>query len=140
MPSDLRAFQQELAGRLATLDQPGPEVKGLRERYGLTQDQLAKLLDLRRESLSRIESGRVALTLPILQRLVRVVTLARGVREHLAYAEARGNLPDERRLDMLAQSLRLEKDAADEVVLLSTMAYDRKRKEALRTLPGRTLP
>jgi len=106
-------------------------VKALRERYGFTQDVLARLLGLRRESLSRIESGRVALTLPVLQRFVRVVTLARGVREHLAYAEARGNIPDERRLDVLAQSLRIEKDAADEVVLLSMMAYDKKRKDTL---------
>lgn len=127
----MRGFQQELAGRLATLDQPGPEVKLLRERYGFTQDTLARLLGLRRESLSRIESGRVALTLPILQRFCRVVTLARGVREHLAYAEARSNRPDERRLDVLAQALRLEKDAADEVVLLSMMAYEKKRKETL---------
>jgi hypothetical protein len=60
-----------------------------------------------------------------------VVTLARGVREHLAYAEARGNLPDERRLDMLAQSLRLDKEAADDVVLLSMMAYEKKRKDTI---------
>jgi hypothetical protein len=92
---------------------------------------MATLLDLRRESLSRIESGRVALTLPILQRFVRLVTLASGVREHLAYAEARGNAPDERRIDMLAQSLRLEKPAADEVVLQSMISYEKKRKDTL---------
>jgi len=113
------------------LDAPGPEVQSLRERYGFTQDLMARLLGLRRESLSRIESGRVALTLPILQRFCRVVTLARGVREHLAWAEARDNLPDERRLDVLAQSLRLEKEAADDVVLASMMAYEKKRKETL---------
>lgn len=139
LPSALREFQKELAGRLALLDQPGAEMKSLRERYGFTQEALAALLGLRRESLSRIESGRVALTLPILQRFSRIVTLARGVREHLAYAEARNNLPDERHLDTLATSLRLEKEAADEIVLASMMSYERKRREALRTLP-RTLP
>jgi hypothetical protein len=40
---------------------------------------------------------------------------------------------------MFAQSLRLEKEAADEVVLLSMMAYDKKRKEAIRALPGRAI-
>lgn len=108
----------------------------LRERYGLTQEQLAQLLGLRRESLSRIEGGKVALTLPILQRFTRLVTLARGVREHLAWAESRGNIPDERHLAVIAQALHVEKDAAEEVVLLSTMAYDRKRREALRQLPA----
>lgn len=108
----------------------------LREKYGFTQEQLAALLDLRRESLSRIESGRVSLTLPILQRFTRIVTLARAVREHLAWADARNNLPDERQLDTLAQSLQLDKPSADDVVLISTMAYDRKKRETLRSLPA----
>lgn len=136
LPSALREFQVDLAGRLALHDQPGPEIKSLRERYGFTQDFVANVLGLRRESVSRLESGRISLTLPVLQRFTRVVTLAKGVREHLAYAEARNNLPDERHLDMLAQSLRLEKEAADEVVLASMMSYERKRRETLRTLPG----
>ena len=137
LPSALREFQTELAGRLAMLDQPGPELKALRERYGFTQDFLAGVLGLRRESVSRLESGRVALTLPILQRFTRIVTLARGVREHLAWAEARNNLPDERHLDMLAQLLRLEKAAADDVVLASMISYDRKKRETLRSVPPR---
>ena len=112
------------------------EMQALREKYGFTQEQLATLLGLRRESLSRIESGRVALTLPILRRFSRVVTLARGVREHLAWAESRGTLADERLLDDLAVALQLDKAGADEVVLVSTMAYDKKRRETLRSIPA----
>lgn len=118
------------------MEDPGAEMQALRERHGFTQEQLAALLDLRRESLSRIEGGKVALTLPILRRFTRIITLARGVREHLAWAEARGNIPDERHLDDIAQGLMLDKATADEVVLSSMMAYERKRKEALRALPG----
>lgn len=107
-------------------------MQALREKHGFTQEQLAGLLDLRRESLSRIEGGKVALTLPILQRFTRLVTLARGVREHLAYADSRNNLPDERFFEVIAQALHVEKEAADEVVLAATMAYDRKKRETLR--------
>ena len=111
-------------------------MQSLRERYGFTQEQLAALLGLRRESLSRIESGKVALTIPVLQRFSRVMTLARGVREHLAWAESRGYLPDERHLDVLGVALQVEKPSADEVVLVSMMAYDRKRRDTLRALPA----
>lgn len=135
LPSDLRQFQTELAGRLVLLDQPGMEIKALRERYGFTQEWLSTLVGLRRESLSRIEGGRVTLTLPFVQRFTRIVTLARAVREHLAYAEARGNLPDQGHLDTLAMGLRLDKPSADEIVLASMMAYEAKRKETLRTIP-----
>lgn len=116
-------------------DEPGVKVKELRERYGFTQDQLAQLCGLRRESLSRIESGHVRLSLDFLQRFTRLMTLARGLREHLAYAEARGNLPDERHQQMLAMSLRVEPEAAEEVALQCMVSYERKRKETLRGFP-----
>lgn len=134
LPADLREFQTELAGRLALHDAPGGEVKALRERYGFTQDWLAPLLDLRRESLSRVESGHVALTIKFIQRFTRIVTLARAVREHLAFAEARDNRADENYLDMLAVSLRIDKATADEVILASMMSYERKRKATIRDL------
>ena len=140
LPSALREFQTDLAGRLALMEDPGAEMKALRERYGFTQDALAKLLGMRRESLSRVETGSVSLTLDLLQRFTRIVTLARGVREQLAFAEARGNLPDERMFDRLAQSLRLDKESADDVVLMSMMSYDKKRRETLRALPGGASP
>ncbi|MFA5860246.1 MAG: helix-turn-helix domain-containing protein [Candidatus Thermoplasmatota archaeon] len=136
LPSDLREFQVELAGRLVMHDEPGTEVKALREKYGFTQEFLSKLCDLRRESLSRIESGAVGLSLPFVQRFVRIMTLARGVREHLAYAESRGNAPDERHVDMLAMTLRIEPEAREEIVLASMVSYERKRREALRALPA----
>ncbi len=107
----------------------------MRERYGFTQEALAAMLSLRRESLSRIEGGKVSLSLGFLQRFTRIVTLARAVREHLAYAEARGNHPDVGRIDALSLSLRLDKEVADEVVLASMMAYEEKRRQTLRSLP-----
>lgn len=137
----MREFQTELAGRLALLDEPGVEMKAIRERQGFTQDVLAGLLGIRRESLSRVETGAVSLTLDMLVRFTRIVTLARAVREQLAYAEARGNEADERYFDRVAQTLRLDKAVADEVVLVSMMAYERKRRDTLRALPpGQLLP
>jgi DNA-binding XRE family transcriptional regulator len=132
LPSTLREFQVDLAGRLVMLDEPGAEVKALRERYGFTQDFLAPLVGLRRESLSRIESGAVGLSLEFVRRFTRVMTLARGVREHLAWVEARGNAPDERHLDMLSMTLRIEPEAKEEIVFASMVSYERKRREALR--------
>jgi len=108
----------------------------LRERYGFTQEGLATLLGLRRESLSRIETGAVALTLPVLQRITRIVTLSKAVREHLASVESRGGRVDDAFLSMLAVALRLDKATADEVILASMMSYEQKRREALRSLSG----
>lgn len=137
VPSNLREFQVTLAGRLVVLDSPGQEVKTLRERYGFTQDELANLLGMRRESLSRVESGHVSLSLNFIQRFTKIITLARGVREHLAFVEARDNPVDNAYLSMLAAGLRLDKDTADEVILASEINYARKKKSALSSLGGR---
>lgn len=134
LPSTLREFETELAGRLVLRDEPGGEVKTLRERFGFTQEFLARLVGLRRESLSRIESNAVGLSIGFVQKFARVMTLAKGVREHLAYAEARGNTPDERHFEMLAMTLRIEPDAKEEIVLASMVSYERKRRDALASV------
>ena len=117
--------------RLVLHDAPGDEVKSLRERYGFTQEFLARLVGLRRESLSRIESNAVGLSIDFVRAFARVMTLAKGVREHLAYAEARGNVPDERHIEMLAMTLRVEPVAKEDIVLASMVSYERKRRETL---------
>ncbi len=132
LPANLRDFQLEVAGRLVLADSPGGEIKALRERYGFTQDWLSHHLGLRRESLSRIEGGRVQLGVPFIQRFTKIVALAKGVREHLASVEVRGGVADENFLAMVASSLRLEKEIADDVVLVSMINYEQKRRQTLR--------
>ncbi|MHB8604069.1 MAG: helix-turn-helix domain-containing protein [Thermoplasmatota archaeon] len=137
LPSDLREFQTELAGRLVLMEEPGKEMQSLRERYGFKQEWFANLLGIRRESLSRIETGAIRPTVEMIQRFTRIVTLARGVREHIAYQEARDNRIDEGLLHGLVVSLRLEKEAAEEIILASQMNYEAKRRETLRGISKR---
>lgn len=134
LPATLREFQFELAGKLALSDDPGAEIKAVRERYGFTQEWLSQHLGIRRESLSRIEGGHVQISVPFIQLYSRIVTLAKGVREHLASVESRRGIPDETFLAMVASSLRLDRDIADDVVLVSMINYEHKRRQAVRDL------
>ncbi len=134
LPSHLREFQVELAGRLVLSEEAGRDAKELREKYGFTQDWLAGLLGMRRESLSRIESGHVSLSVSFVQRFTKIMTLARGVREHIAYVEARDSPVDEAHLAMLAVAMRLDRETTDEVILASQISYEQKRKSTLRGL------
>lgn len=149
LPAALGDYQTELAGRLVTSDSPGQVVRELRERYAFTQEWLATLLGMRRESLSRVEGGRVNLSLGFVRSFSRIMTLARGVREHLAGLEGRHSpslstspLPpaDGQYLEMLTVGLRLDRRIADEVILASTLAYEQKRRDALRQINGRPDP
>lgn len=123
-----------IAGQLAIAPDPGPVVRALRERAGLTQESLALLLRMRRESLSRIEGARVTPSAGFIQRLAGIMALSQAVREHLAEAEARRAAPDGAYLLRLAAALRLERAVADEVVLAATLAYEQKKRGLLKIL------
>ena len=138
LPAGLGEFSRDLAARLVLLDEPGPEVKRLRERFGFTQEALAPLLDLTRESLSRIESGHMTPTRAFIQRYTRLMTLAKGARDHAAYMEARDAAPDPRHLAHLATYLRVEPKIAEEVAAAAMASYERKKQETLAGL--RPLP
>ncbi|MCA1814060.1 MAG: helix-turn-helix domain-containing protein [Halobacteriales archaeon] len=126
-----------IAGQLAVSEDPGRVVRGLRERFGFTQEQLAGLLRMRRESLSRIEGGRVAPSTGFIQRLASIMALTQVVREHLAEGDARGAAIDDAYLQRTALGLRLQREVADEVVLAAMMGYEQKKRGILKILEER---
>lgn len=133
LPVALQDYEVELVGRLVVGDAPGVEIKGLREHFGFKQEDLANLLGLRRESLSRIEGGHVDLSLDFLRSFSKIMTLAKGVREHIA-RQPPGAPPDESYLELLVAGLRIDRQVAEEVILQSTLAFEAKRRDALAPL------
>lgn len=134
MPEAVLEGHIRIAGELAVSEEPGRVVRGLRDRFGFTQEQLATLLRMRRESLSRIEGGKVAPSTGFIQRLASIMTLTQAVREHQAESEARGARPDNVYLQRVATALRLQPELAEEVMLAAMMAYEQKKRGVLRIL------
>lgn len=138
LAEETRAFAVEQAGRLLMADDPGPRVRDLRDRFGFTQAELADCLDLRRETLSRIESGGQRPSADVLRELVRVATVAHDAREHAARAETEDRRVDLAAIRRTATALRLDADVADDVVMQALADYGGKRKEILDDLEGST--
>lgn len=134
LPESVRAFAVEEAGRLLLADRPGPGIRRLRDRFGLTQKELAGCLDLRRETMSRIESGRQSPSADVLRDLVRIFTLAHAAREHVAEAEARDRAVDHGHLARVANGLRLSGEVADTIVVRAVQNYGGKRRAVLEDL------
>lgn len=137
VPDAVRAFAIEQAGRLLLADDPGPTIRELRTRFGMTQAQLAECVDLRRETLSRIEAQGQSPSADALRELVRVFALAHAAREHAAEQEARGGRIDPRRLHRIASGLRLDADVADRVILEALSSYGGKRETILDDLEAK---
>lgn len=134
VPEGLLENHIRIAGQLAVSEEPGRVVRALRDRFGFTQEQLAHMLGMRRESLSRIEGGKVAPSTSFIQRLAAIMALTQAVREHLAESEARGRPQDGLYLQRVSAALRLAPGVADEVILAATMAYEAKKRGLLRVL------
>lgn len=126
------------AGQLAVSEEPGRVVRALRDRFGFTQEQLATMLRMRRESLSRIEGGKVAPSTGFIQRLASLMALTQAVREHLAECEVRGTSPDNGYLQRVSAALRLSPEVAEEVTLAAMMAYEQKKRGLLKVLEERS--
>ncbi|HVL87852.1 MAG TPA: helix-turn-helix transcriptional regulator [Candidatus Thermoplasmatota archaeon] len=134
--TEAERLQTDIAGRLVLAPAPGAEIRRLRERCGFTQERLAELLGIARETLSRIEGDRLKPTLEVVQRLSAIAALSDATREHVAETEALGLPPDGAWLARVAKSLRLSKETADEVALAAMIGYDRKKSSWIRELAG----
>lgn len=138
LPDALRSFAVEQAGRLLMADRPGPGIRELRTRFGLTQKQVADLVDLRRESLSRIEGGRQSPSADLLRALVRTFTLVHGAREHVAEAEADDRPVDPAYLHRLAKALGVPPADADGILMQALSDVGGKREKILEELGEET--
>lgn len=134
LPDNLRQAQVEMAGRIVLADEQGMMVREVRERFGFTQTELSRLLGIRRETLSRIESDRLNPSTRLIVALARMHALARGVREHLAERERAGLQPDHDYLAMIGNALRLPRPVASEIIIAAINGYESKRKQILSEL------
>lgn len=131
MPEGLAADAARLAGEIVISDAPGQRVRDARTGCGFTQTDLAPHLDVRRETLSRIERGRATPTLDVVSRFARTVTLARHVRSEAARLETRAQDPDPRTFRAAGRRLDLGPDRADAIAREALEAYDAKRRQLL---------
>lgn len=134
LPDDLGAFAVEQAGRLLMAERPGGPMKAQRSRFGMTQKELAGLIGLRRETLSRVESGSQSPSADLLRDVVRVFTLAHAARSHAAACEAADRPIDHGHLTRIAHALEVKPDVADRVVMKALASYGGKREAVLKDL------
>lgn len=124
----------QIAGEVTLSDAPGQRMREARTRYGFTQTWLAPHLDVRRESLSRIESGHSKPTLQVVERFAKIMALARHVRAQAARLENTPNDPDPRSFRTAGREVGLDPETTDDVARQAIDAYTEKRRDLLEGL------
>ncbi len=81
-PEWLTKFAQDIAGNIVMSKEHGSAIQAYRKNYGITQKELGQLLELRRESISRIENGKVNSTVNFIQNFVGALAIAEATKAY----------------------------------------------------------
>ncbi|PSG98183.1 hypothetical protein BRD56_01670 [Thermoplasmatales archaeon SW_10_69_26] len=131
MSDGVRSVAVELAGEVVVGDGAGDVIRSTREHHGFTQSWLAPRLGVRRESLSRIESGQSNPTLGVVDRFARVMALAHHVRQATARSEKATSTPDPGGFDAAGRALDLTPEETEAIAAEAVSQYRAKRESLL---------
>lgn len=127
---------KDIGGEIVASEEPGGTIKKIRKDAGLTQEELGKLLGMRRETISRIENGSISPSFKSLRKFSKIIVCLKVVREFYAWREAS---PMERevrlfRPNLMRMYLNLSGDEIRLIYSLGERSYLRSKKRALRVI------
>jgi len=79
-PDWLTSYERDIAGEIILSKEPGDVLREYRTRYGMSQEELGELMELRRESISRLENGSVTPTFGFMKSFISAVALIEAIR------------------------------------------------------------
>ena len=79
-PEWLASFERDIAGEVVLSHEPGDVIRKYRMRYGISQEELGIIMNLRRESISRIENGSVTPTFDFVRGFITTVAIVEAIR------------------------------------------------------------
>lgn len=128
---------QEIGGEIVASEVPGRTIKELRESMGVTQEEIGKLLGLRRETISRMENGNISPSFTSLKNFSRSIAALRAIRELFAREDA--SLIKKEELNLLRPNfLRIYLNLPDQDVKLlynlGEKGYLRSKKRILKVI------
>ena len=129
-PDWLISFEKDAAGEIILNQNPGGAIREYRMRYEMSQENLGELMDLRRESISRIENGSVTPTFDFVQAFIKAMALIEAIRvERAQHKEI--NLYF---LENIAKELGFSREKLPFMLKIGVESYDKKLTKIQRSL------
>jgi len=118
----LASFERDIAGEIVLSHEPGDVIREYRMRYGMSQEELGDIMDLRRESISRIENGSVTPTFDFVRGFIMTVAIIEAIRvERAQQKEINVHL-----LENMARESGFSIEKLPFVLKLAVESYDKK--------------
>ncbi len=119
-----------IAGEIVNSQDRGAIIQIHRGKMDLTQEELSRIMRLRRETISRIEHGKVTPTLSFIHTFSGIATLMEAVKSYRSMNRAVEYLYFIR----IGAELGVPQDNVVSIVDTAIMNYEKKRKKAIRYL------
>lgn len=137
LPKWLKKYAKEVAGTIILSEKPGRSVKEYRKKTGLTQKEMSQILDLTRESISRIENEKMKPNYDFVRKITEIISLSEAIRSALAKKESE----NEKRIGIpylkrISNELELSDNDFEKIVLSSLDSYQKRKKGVLKDLEG----
>ncbi len=81
-------YVELVGGRIISSGRPREVIRDMRQSLGITQEEMASLMGLRRETISRIENGVIKPTLGFVEKFCSAVAITKVVRDLRALEDA----------------------------------------------------
>lgn len=88
LEEEYEKYVQEIGGRVISSEEPAQRIREVRVSVGATQEEVGRLLGLRRETISRIENSIIKPTFNFIRRFSEVMAATKIVRDLYALEEA----------------------------------------------------
>lgn len=129
-PEWLGLFEKDIAGEIIMSQEPGEVIREYRTRYEMSQKELGELMELRRESISRIENGSVTPTFGFIKSFITTIALIETIRvERAQNKEINVHL-----LENIARESGFSIEKLPFVLKLAVESYDKKLNKIRKSL------
>ena len=129
-PDWLVSFQKDVAVAIILGQDTGEVICEYRKRYGMSQEEFGELMGLRRESISRIETGSVTPTFDFAKKFINAMALIEAIRvERAQHKEI-----DVYFLENLAKELGFNREKLEFMLKVAVESYDKKLMKIQKTL------
>ncbi len=129
-PEWLVSFKKEAAAEILLTQNSGEVIREYRKRYYMSQEELGELMDLRRESILRIENGNVTPTLDFVKKFIKTAALIEAIRvERAQHKEI-----DVYFLENIAKESGFEREKLPFIIKVAVESYDKKLMKIQKSL------
>jgi DNA-binding XRE family transcriptional regulator len=129
-PEWIQDMANRIAGGSVNAPERGPRIQAFRSKNHLTQDEMSHIMRLRRETISRIEHGKVNPTTGFVHVFSGVMALMEAVK---TYRSQNRNV-EYPYFSRIGAELGVPPDSIASIIDLALQSYEQKRKKAIRSL------